>query len=96
VSQDDKGARAANIFDVARLAGVSHQTVSRVLNDLPNVRPATRARVEQAIAQLRYSPSPAARALVTRRTRTIGLVSPGVSDYGPSSTRCCGSRTVCS
>ena len=85
MSQDDKGARAANIFDVARLAGVSHQTVSRVLNDLPNVRPATRARVEQAIAQLRYSPSPAARALVTRRTRTIGLVSPGVSDYGPSS-----------
>ena len=55
---DDKGSRAANIFDVARLAGVSHQTVSRVLNDLPNVRPATRARVEQAIAQLRYSPSP--------------------------------------
>ena len=85
MSTDDKGARTANIFDVARLAGVSHQTVSRVLNDLPNVRPATRARVEQAIAQLRYSPSPAARALVTRRTRTIGLVSPGVSDFGPSS-----------
>ena len=69
--------RTANIFDVARLAGVSHQTVSRVINDLPNVRPATRARVEQAIAQLQYSPSPAARALVTRRTRTIGLVDPG-------------------
>lgn len=82
---DDKPARTANIFDVARLAGVSHQTVSRVLNDLPNVRPATRARVEQAIAQLRYSPSPAARALVTRRTRTIGLLSPGVADYGPTS-----------
>ena len=77
--------RAANIFDVARLAGVSHQTVSRVINDLPNVRPATRARVERAIAQLHYSPSPAARALVTRRTRTIGLVTPGTSDYGPSS-----------
>ena len=85
VSPDDRPARAANIFDVARLAGVSHQTVSRVLNDLPNVRPATRARVEQAIAQLRYSPSPAARALVTRRTRTIGLVAPGISDYGPTS-----------
>ena len=85
VSSDEKAARAANIFDVARLAGVSHQTVSRVLNDLPNVRPATRARVEQAIAQLRYSPSPAARALVTRRTRTIGLIVPGVSDYGPAS-----------
>ncbi|MEU1972960.1 LacI family DNA-binding transcriptional regulator [Microbacterium sp. NPDC019599] len=82
---DDAAARPSNIFDVARLAGVSHQTVSRVLNDLPNVRPATRARVEQAIAQLRYSPSPAARALVTRRTRTIGLVAPGVSDYGPTS-----------
>jgi len=82
---EDKGSRNANIFDVARLAGVSHQTVSRVLNDLPNVRPVTRARVEQAIAQLNYSPSPAARALVTRRTRTIGLVSPGVLDYGPTS-----------
>jgi DNA-binding LacI/PurR family transcriptional regulator len=85
VVSEDKGSRTANIFDVARLAGVSHQTVSRVLNDLPNVRPATRARVEQAIAQLRYSPSPAARALVTRRTRTIGLVTPGVLDYGPTS-----------
>lgn len=82
---EDAAARPSNIFDVARLAGVSHQTVSRVLNDLPNVRPATRARVEQAIAQLRYSPSPAARALVTRRTRTIGLVAPGVTDYGPTS-----------
>ena len=82
---EDGSARAANIFDVARLAGVSHQTVSRVINDLPNVRPATRARVEQAIAQLRYSPSPAARALVTRRTRTIGLVTPGALDFGPTS-----------
>ncbi len=82
---DERGGRAANIFDVARLAGVSHQTVSRVLNDLPNVRPATRARVEQAIAQLRYSPSPAARALVTRRTRTIGLVTPVTADFGPTS-----------
>ena len=83
---DDKGSRAANIFDVARLAGVSHQTVSRVLNDVPNVRPATRERVEQAIAQLRYSPSPAARALVTKRTRTIGMITPGSTEYGPTST----------
>ncbi|WP_378143846.1 LacI family DNA-binding transcriptional regulator [Cnuibacter sp. UC19_7] len=82
---EGKAARAATIFDVARLAGVSHQTVSRVLNDMPNVKPATRTRVEQAIAQLRYSPSPAARALVTRRTRTIGLVTPGTLDYGPTS-----------
>ncbi|GGC06468.1 LacI family DNA-binding transcriptional regulator [Cellulomonas carbonis] len=81
---DDKAPRAANIFDVARLAGVSHQTVSRVLNDLPNVRPATRERVEHAIAQLRYSPSPAARSLVSRRTRTLGLIAPAVSDHGPT------------
>ena len=76
MSAADKPARGANIFDVARLAGVSHQTVSRVLNDVPGVRPATRLRVEQAITQLRYSPSPAARALVTRRTRMIGLIAP--------------------
>ncbi|MDN4476695.1 LacI family DNA-binding transcriptional regulator [Demequina sp. SYSU T00192] len=80
---EDKGAKAANIFDVARLAGVSHQTVSRVLNGMPNVRPATKERVEKAIAQLHYSPSPAARALVTRRTRTIGLLTPTVTDHGP-------------
>lgn len=77
-------ARAATIFDVARLAGVSHQTVSRVLNDLPNVRPTTRERVEQAITQLRYVPSPAARALVTRRSRVIGLITTGGPDYGKS------------
>lgn len=81
----DKPARVANIFDVARLAGVSHQTVSRVLNDIPSVRPATRLRVEQAITQLRYSPSPAARALVTKRTRMIGLIAPSSADFGPSS-----------
>jgi len=86
VGNDDEKARVANIFDVARLAGVSHQTVSRVLNDLPNVRPATRLRVEQAIKQLRYTPSQAARALVTRRSRTIGLITTGGPDYGPSST----------
>jgi DNA-binding LacI/PurR family transcriptional regulator len=56
-----------------------------VLNDVPGVRPATRLRVEQAITQLRYSPSPAARALVTRRTRMIGLIAPSTADYGPSS-----------
>ncbi len=78
-------ARNVTIFDVARLAGVSHQTVSRVLNDLPNVRPATRERVEKAIRQLRYVPSQAARSLVTRRSRTLGLVATGLPDFGPSS-----------
>ncbi|WP_250443016.1 LacI family DNA-binding transcriptional regulator [Actinotalea sp. C106] len=81
---EDTTPRAANIFDVARLAGVSHQTVSRVINGQPNVRPATRERVEHAIAQLRYSPSPAARSLVSRRTRTLGLIAPAVTDHGPT------------
>ena len=85
MTDSDKPARTANIFDVARLAGVSHQTVSRVINDFPSVRPATRERVEQAITQLRYSPSPAARALVTKRTRMIGLIASGSADYGPTS-----------
>jgi DNA-binding LacI/PurR family transcriptional regulator len=55
-----------------------------VLNDLPNVRPATRQRVEKAIAQLRYVPSPAARAMVTKRSRTVGLVVAGLPAYGPA------------
>jgi DNA-binding LacI/PurR family transcriptional regulator len=81
----DRPPRVANIFDVARLAGVSHQTVSRVLNDFPSVRPATKLRVEQAIKQLKYTPSPAARALVTKRTRLIGMIAPSSADYGPAS-----------
>lgn len=85
----EKQARAANIFDVARLAGVSHQTVSRVINGLPNVRPATRERVEQAIAQLRYTPSPAGRSLVSRRSRTIGLIVPAVNDHGATRVGMC-------
>ena len=85
MTNEESKPRVANIFDVARLAGVSHQTVSRVVNNLPNVRPATRERVEDAIKQLRYRPSTAARALVTRRSRTIGLITTGGPDFGPSS-----------
>lgn len=75
----------ANITDVAKLAGVSHQTVSRVLNDA-SVRPATRARVDAAIRELNYRPNPAARALVTRKSNAIGLIATGAPLYGPSST----------
>jgi DNA-binding LacI/PurR family transcriptional regulator len=74
------------MYDVARLAGVSHQTVSRVLNSHPSVRPATRERVERAITQLGYRRNTAARALVTRSTRTVGVISVDTSNYGPSST----------
>ncbi|MFJ2579227.1 LacI family DNA-binding transcriptional regulator [Kitasatospora aureofaciens] len=72
--------------DVARLAGVSHQTVSRVLNGAPHVRPGTRARVLAAIRELDYRPNSAARALVTRRSQTLGVVSFDSTLYGPAST----------
>jgi DNA-binding LacI/PurR family transcriptional regulator len=71
--------------DVARLAGVSHQTVSRVLNDHPNVRERTRLRVQAAIAELGYRPNHAARALVTGRSRTFGVVAQNSTLYGPAS-----------
>ncbi|MBI3214987.1 MAG: LacI family DNA-binding transcriptional regulator [Mycobacterium sp.] len=71
--------------DVARLAGVSHQTVSRVINGSPSIRPATKARVEQAISELGYRPNTAARALVTRRSGIIGIVGTNSALYGPSS-----------
>ena len=74
------------IFDVARLAGVSHQTVSRVINNHSSVRESTRERVRQAVEQLRYRPNAAARAMVGARSRSIGLITTGSSDYGPSST----------
>lgn len=57
--------RAPNIRDVARAAGVSHQTVSRVINGHPALRDSTRQRVLQAMEELRFRPNRAARALVT-------------------------------
>jgi DNA-binding LacI/PurR family transcriptional regulator len=72
--------------DVARIAGVSHQTVSRVINEVERVRPATRARVRAAIDQLGYLPNVAARALATGRTRTLGVVTFDSRLYGPAST----------
>lgn len=71
--------------DVARLAQVSHQTVSRVLNRPEGVRPATRERVLAAIDTLGYRRNSAARALVTGRSLTIGIVSFDATLYGPAS-----------
>jgi DNA-binding LacI/PurR family transcriptional regulator len=71
--------------DVAQLAGVSHQTVSRVLNGHPNVSPATRASVLAAISQLGYRPNIAARALVTGKTNVLGVISFDTTLYGPAS-----------
>ena len=82
---DDAGARRPSIRDVARLAGVSHQTVSRVLNEHPSIRPETRERVLAVMAEISYSPNRAARALVTSRSRTIGILAAAATQYGPAS-----------
>jgi DNA-binding LacI/PurR family transcriptional regulator len=73
------------MYDVATRAGVSHQTVSRVLNDFAGIRPETRERVLAAIADLGYRPNRAARALVTSRSRAIGVLVPATADFGPMS-----------
>ncbi|MGI3785256.1 MAG: LacI family DNA-binding transcriptional regulator, partial [Janthinobacterium lividum] len=86
VPLSSRGRTSPTIFDVARLAGVSHQTVSRVINNHASVRETTRERVRQAVEQLSYRPNAAARAMVGGRTRNLGLITTGSSDYGPSST----------
>ncbi|GHC79109.1 LacI family transcriptional regulator [Nocardiopsis terrae] len=80
-----RGAREPAMTDVARLAGVSHQTVSRVLNGHPNVREQTRLRVRAAIEELGYRPNRAARALATGRSQHIGVVAQNSTLYGPAS-----------
>jgi DNA-binding LacI/PurR family transcriptional regulator len=81
---DAEKGRAPNIRDVARAAGVSYQTVSRVLNGSGAVRPATRDRVLGAIDELGYRPNAAARALVTSQSKTIGVLSSQSALYGPA------------
>ncbi len=77
--------RPAVMHDVARLAGVSHQTVSRVINGSTRIRPETRERVERAIEQLGYRPNTAARALVKGRSGMIGVIGVGGGYFGPAS-----------
>lgn len=76
--------RRVSMADVAAAAGVSGQTVSRVVNDSPRVDPATRARVEAAMTSLGYRPHRAARALRTGRTHTIGLLVSTLATVGNS------------
>ena len=76
--------RAPNIRDVARLAGVSYQTVSRVLNESPSIKATTKQRVLDVIDEIGYRPNQAARALVTSRSRTIGVLSQQTAFYGPT------------
>ncbi|RSM88667.1 LacI family DNA-binding transcriptional regulator [Kibdelosporangium aridum] len=80
------GTRHASLTDVAELAGVSHMTVSRVINGTGPVRAETRARVMAAVEKLDYRPNSAARALVTGKTGNLGVVALDSTLYGPAST----------
>ncbi|MEX1056517.1 MAG: LacI family DNA-binding transcriptional regulator, partial [Natronospirillum sp.] len=64
----------ANIHDVAQLAGVSIKTVSRVINDEPSIRDSTRAKVEAAIAKLKYRPHAGARSMRSSKSGIIGMI----------------------
>ncbi len=78
--------RRATIKDVARIAGVSTQTVSRVINDRPDVAPKTRAHIQQIVVDLDYQPSAVARSLISQRSFTLGVVTAGLKYLGPSRT----------
>lgn len=72
--------------DVARRAGVSPKTVSRVVNNQGEISDATRARVQAAIQELGYHPNILARSLVNQRTNTLAVVASGIEYFGPSRT----------
>jgi DNA-binding LacI/PurR family transcriptional regulator len=76
------GRRPASILDVAAAAGVSYQTVSRVINGHPSVRPATRELVMAAIAELGFRPNRAARVLRGANARSVTVLTPNTSLYG--------------
>ena len=69
------------IRDVATLAEVSHQTVSRVINNSERVAPSTRKRVEDAIKELGYRPNAIARSMAKGHTHTLGCISPSLTNY---------------
>lgn len=77
-------AKRITLHDVARAAGVSYQTVSRVINAQPHVSEATRQRVMDAVKHLNYQPNIAARSLVTRRSNMLQVIVYGGSHYGPA------------
>ncbi len=78
--------RRVTIKHVARESGVSVQTVSRVINNHPDVSPETRKRVEKVARRLMYRPSHIARTLIQGRSCTLGVVGTGLEYYGPSRT----------
>lgn len=73
--------RRATLRDVAAMAGVSHQTVSRVINDVAGVMPETKARVTAAIRELDYRPHAIARSMANGRTNTLACLAPNLTDF---------------
>lgn len=71
---------SATLVDVARAAGVSLKTASRALNDSPELRPATAARVREAMVRLRYQPNELARGLKAKRSAAIAMIVPNLAD----------------
>jgi LacI family transcriptional regulator len=80
------GSFHTTLKDVARLAGVSTKTVSRVVNNQGEIRKETRERVKEVIEQLGYRPNILARSLIRQRTNTLGVVAWGIDYFGPSRT----------
>lgn len=76
----------ATIKEVASAAGVSTQTVSRVINERPDVSPETRKRVQRVVEKLGYRPSALARSLISQRSYTLGVVTAGLKHIGPTRT----------
>src|ERR1041385_7864796 len=76
--------RQVTISQVAKEAGVSSQTVSRVINNRQEISSETRQRVQEVIKRLGYQPNVLARSLIQRRSHTLGVVTSGLQYFGPS------------
>lgn len=84
MSGNNRSKKSVTLYDIARRAGVSYQTVSRVLNKQPRVSEETRMRILKIIEELNYHPSYAAQRLAATKIKTLGLITSGVSNYGPA------------
>lgn len=83
---NDQRSAPPSMREVGERAGVSHQTVSRVINGHSSIRPATKERVLRAIEELGYRPNSAARALASRRSMRLGVVVDSAVKFGPNAT----------
>ena len=76
--------RRNTLHDIAAHTGVSYQTVSRVINNHPNVSPETRGRIQHAITELGYHPNKVAKSLVAKQSHTLAILTFGMDQYGPA------------